>query len=78
VVITGEVVSTFRGRHYNQVLALAPNGESPADRKEIILCVFEKPAEAVAPGTVITVAGYLDRASVPVHLILTSSTIVKP
>jgi hypothetical protein len=77
VVITGEVVSTFRGRHYNQVLALAPNGESPIDRKEIILCVFERSAEAIAPGSKVTVAGYLDRASIPDHLILTSSTLVK-
>ena len=78
VVITGEVVSVFQGRHYSQVVSLAPPPSSRAGRREIIFCLFEKPAAAILPWTKVTIAGYLDQASVPDILILTAATLVRP
>jgi hypothetical protein len=85
VVVTGQVVSSYKGRHYELVLGLAtvdalPGAQDDAQAKpEIILCLFERPVMApVMQGSVVAVAGLLDRASAPNNLILTTATLAGP
>jgi hypothetical protein len=77
VTVTGVVVSVFRGSRYSQVLSLAP-AYAAAGSQEVMLCLVEKTSPPASPGTAVTVAGYLDPASIHDNLILTSATIARP
>jgi hypothetical protein len=89
VIVTGTVVSVTRGRTYPLVVGLRPadipaEGLRPADpqaaggRGEIILCLFRAAPENadLAVGSVVSIAGLVDRASIENHLFLTSSALV--
>jgi hypothetical protein len=81
IIVRGRVVARHQGSRYGRVLDLAPDGPPDAlAGRGVILCLFEEPQplSGAAPGDLVTVAGFLDRASAPGHLILTYAELVGP
>jgi hypothetical protein len=80
VTLTGYVVSQYQGVRYPMVLGLSQSAGHPKNKApEIVWCLFEElpPGPYLSRGTLITVAGLLDRSSASDHIVLTAATLVQ-
>jgi hypothetical protein len=77
LIIQGLVVSVNQGHAYPLVVGLAPVAAPEGTPKEVIVCLFRSaPEKKIEMKSLVSIAGYLDGASIKDHLILTGSLLV--
>jgi hypothetical protein len=77
IIVSGRIVSLNMGRSFPLVIELEPISPPLGSQGEIILCLFRIAHEPEPElGSLVSVAGLLDKTSIENHLILTSSALI--